>query len=256
MSRNPLRNANNEITESTADANLEESKESPAEGEQGAPVTVNIFGTQVPRSILFRAVGLLAFLVIIIVATVALWPVITSVFSENGRAELIESIHNAGPGGVFILLGLEFIQVMVAVIPGEVVQLVAGMLYGPWLGTVIILVGCVLSTWAIYELVHRLGQPFVEEVVSTEHLQRFREFEASGKLSTLVFVLFLIPGLPKDTFTYLVPLTSMPRREYLVLTTVARTPGVFMSTFAASGLVNGNIWQSVAMLAVVCAQPW
>ena len=214
---------------------------------------MSVFGVQVPRSVVFRGVGLGAFLLIIIVATVALWPIITSVFSEEGRANLIEQVNHAGPLGVLILLGLEFVQVVVAFIPGEVVQMVAGMLYGPWLGALIILCGCVLSTAFIYELVHRLGQPFVEEVVSTESLDRFRAFEASGKLSTMVFILFLIPGLPKDVFTYLVPLTEMKRREYLILTTIARCPGVFMSTFAASGLVRGNIVQSIIVFVIVGA---
>ena len=216
-----------------------------------APVMLNIFGVQVPRSVVFRGVGLAVFLLIMAAATALLWPLIASVFSEEGRATLVNQIHNAGPMGVLILLGLEFIQVAVAFIPGEVVQMVAGMLYGPWLGAIIILGGCVLATWAIYELVHRLGQPFVEEVVSTEHLERFRGFEASGKLETMVFILFLIPGLPKDVFTYLVPLTSMPRGQYLLLTTIARSPGVFMSTFAASGLVSGNYLQSAVVFAIV-----
>lgn len=220
----------------------------PADGGSG---TVSVFGAQMSRSTLFRAVGLALFLIVLVAATVAMWPVISSVFSESGRQNMVDEIQNAGPVGVLILLGFEIVQVIVAVIPGEVVQLVAGMLYGPWGGAAIVLAGCVISTWLIYELVHRLGQPFVEEVVSTEHLQRFRDFEESGKLSTLVFVLFLIPGLPKDTFTYLVPLTSMKLKEYLLLTTVARSPGVVMSTFAAAGFVNGNIWQSALMLGIV-----
>jgi uncharacterized membrane protein YdjX (TVP38/TMEM64 family) len=212
---------------------------------------LNIFGMQVPRSVVFRGVGLVVFLVIMAVATALLWPLIASVFSEEGRANLVGQIRHAGPMGVLMLLGLEFIQIIVAFIPGEVVQMVAGMLYGPWLGAAIVLGGCVLATWAIYELVHRLGQPFVEEVVSTEHLERFREFEANGKLEAMVFILFLIPGLPKDVFTYLVPLTSMSRGQYLLLTTIARSPGVLMSTFAASGLARGNYVQSVIVFAIV-----
>lgn len=222
-----------------------------SDSEKEGKDTVSIFGAQVSRSAVFRAAGLVAFCIVLIAATVAMWPLITSIFSDSGREQMVDEIQNAGPVGVLILLGFEIVQVVVAVIPGEVVQLVAGMLYGPWLGALIILVGCILSTWLIYEVVHRLGEPFVEEVVSTEHLQRFRDFESSGKLSSLVFILFLIPGLPKDTFTYLVPLTSMKLREYLLLTTVARSPGVLMSTFAASGLVNGKIWQSALMLCIV-----
>ena len=216
-----------------------------------ATATVRVFGREMPRSVAFRMAGLALFLLLIIGATAAMWPVISSVFSEGGRANLINEIHSAGPFGMLMLLGLEFVQVIVAFIPGEVVQLVAGMLYGPWLGSAIILVGCVCATAVIYELVHRLGQPFVEEVVSIEHLERFREFERSGKLAVMVFILFFIPGLPKDVFTYLVPLTSMPRRLYLIITTIARTPGVVMTSLAASNLAQGNYVQSVVFFAVL-----
>ncbi len=239
-----------ESTSGTDDASV---KEAGAGAEQTANgvVTVHVLGREMPRSVFFRMVGLAAFLLLIIGATVAMWPIITSVFSEEGRANLIGQIHSAGPFGMIILLGLEIVQVIVAFVPGEVVQLVAGMLYGPVLGSAIILVGCVCATAAIYELVHRLGQPFVEEVVSTEHLERFREFEESGKLAVMVFVLFFIPGLPKDVFTYLVPLTSMPRNQYLIITTIARAPGVIMTSLAASHLVQGNYAQSAVFFAIL-----
>lgn len=252
MIRKAPRKASKEAPETVQATEGEGQAAAQADAEsQQDPATVTVFGRSISRANLLRAVFLVLFLVVIIAATVALWPVISAIFSESDRDNLVSSIQGAGPLGVLILLGLEFIQVVVAFIPGEVVQLVAGALYGPWWGGVIILFGCVLSTWFIYELVHRLGQPFVEEMVSTDHLQKFRDFEKSGKLSSLVFILFLIPGLPKDTFTYLVPLTSMQLREYLLLTTVARAPGVFMSTFAAAGFVNGNIWISVVMLGCV-----
>lgn len=211
----------------------------------------NVFGVPVSRANVFRAIGLLAFLLIMIAATIALKPFIMSVFSETGRQQLITEVRGAGPAGVLILLGLEFVQVVVAFIPGEAVQMVAGMLYGPWLGALIILVGCFLSTWAVYELVHRLGQPFVEAMVPTKYLESIRRFESGGRLAATVFLLFLIPGLPKDTFTYLVPLTSMPRRQYLAISVCARIPGVFMSTFAASGLMSGNLTQSIIVFAVL-----
>lgn len=215
------------------------------------PREYRVFGAVVSQDNLFRAIGLVGIILAMLIVTIMLKPVIASVFSEAGRQNLIAQINNAGPFGAFMLLGLEFIQVVVAVIPGEVVQMVAGMLYGPWLGAAIILIGCLLSTWAVYEMVHRLGQPFVEAMVPTKYLDSIRRFEQSGKLDATIFILFLIPGLPKDTFTYLVPLTSMPRNKYLVISVIARIPGVFMSTFAASGLMTGNIGQSIAVFAVL-----
>ena len=66
-----------------------------------------------------------------------------------------------------------------------------------------------------------------------------------------MFVLFLIPGMPKDIFTYLVPLTDMRMRTFLLLSNIGRIPGILVSTYSASGLVDGNVWQSIVMLAVL-----
>ena len=139
----------------------------------------------------------------------------------------------------------------VAVIPGEVVQLAAGLMYGPWLGALIILVGCVCSSALIYQLVHKLGAPFVQNMVSTEHLDKFRTFEESGKLDIIVFILFLIPGMPKDVFTYLVPLTDMELKRFVILSNVARIPGVLASTYTAHGLAEGDIVGPIVVVAIV-----
>lgn len=211
---------------------------------------VTVFGREMPRSNLYRLGGLIAFFAILALILVLIWPTISRVFTE-GPEDLVNDIRSAGPLGVLMLLGIQFLQIIVAFIPGEAVQLAAGMMYGPWLGAAIILVGCVFSSFVIYQLVRKLGQPFVEDMVSTKYLDKFREVEDSGKLTSIVFILFLIPGMPKDVFTYLVPLTGMPLKTYLIVTTVARIPGVLGSTYAASGLVDGKIGSSIAILVVL-----
>lgn len=203
------------------------------------------------RANLFKFIGLVAFILVVLLVVFLAWPYISDVFSEGGVDRLVERVRNAGPAGVFILLGMQFLQIVVAFIPGEVVQLAAGLMYGPWLGALIVLVGCVFSSAVVYQLVHALGAPFVQGMVSTEHLEKFRKFEESGKLDIVVFVLFLIPGMPKDVFTYIVPLTNMKMKRFLILTTIGRIPGVLASTYAAHGFAEGQIVGPIVVLAVV-----
>ncbi|MGN0262540.1 MAG: TVP38/TMEM64 family protein [Eggerthellaceae bacterium] len=212
---------------------------------------VRVFGVSVSAPVLIRAIGLIVILAVMVGVVFLCSKYFGDLFTAEGRANLVADVKSAGPAGALILLVLEIVQVVVAFIPGEVVQMVAGMMYGPWLGTAIIVLGCFLSMWFVYEMVHRLGQPFVESVVPTKYLESFRRFEQGGKLTAVVFVLFLIPGLPKDVFTYLVPLTSMPKKEYLGVAMIARLPGIFMSTHAASGLLNGNVVQSVIVFGIL-----
>lgn len=214
---------------------------------------VTLFGHKVSKADLFKLLGLIVFIVLIGVIVAALWPSLSQIFEPNGVDRVIQSIQSQGVAGVFILLGLQFLQVVVAFIPGEVVQVAAGMLYGPWLGSFLILLGCFVSSAIIYQIVHRLGAPFVRDMVSKEHLEKFYNFERSGRLSVIVFILFLIPGMPKDVFTYIVPLTNMRMRTFLILTTIGRIPGVIVSTYAAAGLAEGEITTSLIIFGVAAA---
>ena len=198
-------------------------------------------GRPVRRGDIFKIVGLVAFVAIIGLLGWLLWPYIHTLFEPGGIDEVINDVRNAGPLGFFILLALQFLQIVVAFIPGEATQMAAGMLYGPWVGGLVILIGSILSSAFVFVVVHRLGAPFVRDMVSDKWLDKFERFEKSGKLELTVFVLFLIPAMPKDIFTYLVPLTSMRMRTFLVLSNVGRIPGILISTYAASGLVDGNV---------------
>ncbi len=228
----------------------EETHESP-DGLRGrVHQEVCVRGRKMEKADIFKFVGLIVFFGIMVLVCVLLWPYFHELFEPGGVDRLIDSVRDAGPVGILILLGLQLLQIVVAFIPGEVVQIAAGMLYGPWIGALVIMVGCVISSALIFVLVHKLGAPFVQGMVPDKYSAKFKEFEKTGKLNVIVFVLFLIPGLPKDVFTYLVPLTDMNMKTFLILSNVGRIPGVVVSTYAANGLVDGHIMQSVIIFAV------
>ena len=199
---------------------------------------------------LFKFGGLIALFVLMAVVCVAIAPLILELTEPGGVERVVQDVRNAGPGGVLILLGMQFLQVVVAFIPGEVVQVAAGMMYGPWGGAAVVLVGCVISSAFVFFIVHKLGAPFVRAMIPEKWMGKLEDFEGTDKLDVMVFVLFLIPGLPKDVFTYLVPLTDMSMRNFLVLSTVGRIPGILMSTLAADGLMEGDIMRSVLLFLV------
>ncbi len=209
-------------------------------------------GKPVRRGDIFKIVGLVAFIAILALLSWLLWPYIHTLFEPGGIDVVINDVREAGPWGFLILLALQFLQIVVAFIPGEATQMAAGMLYGPWLGSLIIFIGCVISSAFVFVVVHKLGAPFVRDMVSEKWMKKFDHFQESGKLELTVFILFLIPAMPKDVLTYLVPLTEMRMRSFMVLSNVARLPGILISAYAASGLVDGNVWQSIVILAVLC----
>ena len=216
-----------------------------------AQEVTTVRGREMTRGDIFKFGGLIAFFALMVIVVILIWPYIHEAFEPGGLSRVIDDVRNAGPLGFLILLAMQFMQIVVAFIPGEVVQMAAGMMYGPWLGAAVVLLGCIISSAFVFAVVHRLGAPFVRDMVPTKYLDKFNAFEESGKLSIVVFILFLIPAMPKDTFTYLVPLTNMRMRDFLVLSNVGRIPGIVISTYAANGLVDGNITQRIILFAVV-----
>ena len=219
-------------------------------GEEKKTQALDVFNHSVKKSDLFKLCGLLFFLALTGAIVAILWPSLSLVFEPDGIDQFIENIRSKGAVGVLILLGLQLVQIIVAFIPGEIVQIAAGMLYGPFFGTLIVLSGCILSSAFIYAIVKRLGSPFVHSMFNEEHTEKIKKFEDSGKLNVIVFVLFLIPGMPKDLLTYVIPLTNMRISTFLLLITLGRIPGVILSTYASAGLANGDIKTSLIIFGI------
>lgn len=224
--------------------------EAESDAKKVAQRETSVHGHPMPMADVLKFGGLIAFFAVMVIAVVLLWPIIGEIFSEGGLERVTTDVRNAGPAGFLILLAVQFLQVVVAFIPGEVVQIAAGMIYGPWLGALIIFIGCVISSSFIFILVHKLGMPFVQAMVPKGSMEKFRSFERTGKLNLVVFILFLIPGLPKDVLTYLVPLTDMKLPTFVLLSNLARLPGIVLSTYAASGLATGDYAESIGIFAV------
>lgn len=211
---------------------------------------VKVFGVSVKRSDVIKLVGLVAFMAITAGIVAALWPSLSMFFEPGGPEKVVQSIQDMGMFGVVALLGLQFLQIIVAIIPGEVVEVAAGIIYGPLWGSLILWVGCIISSAVVFLLVHRLGAPFVRAMIPEKQMKRFAKFEAGGKLPIIVFVLFLLPAMPKDVFTYLVPLTNMKMRDFLILSNIGRLPALIVTTYAAAGIAGDDIFGGITVLVV------
>ena len=207
------------------------------------PVSERPSLARLTKADIFKLVGLGLFFVLM-----AGW--IAELSEPDGLQRVLEDVRNAGVGGVFILLAFQFLQIVVAFIPGEIVQIAAGMMYGPWIGALVVIVGAVISSAFIFAIVHKLGAPFVRAMIPEKWMSKLERFENSEKLDVMVFVLFLIPGLPKDVFTYLVPLTNMSMRNFVVLANIGRIPGVLISTLGADKLIEGDYGQSAILFGI------
>jgi uncharacterized membrane protein YdjX (TVP38/TMEM64 family) len=222
--------------------------DAPAAASEGTPSTPSK-PIVLTRNDKLKFAALIGIFVVLGVLTVLLIPLFTQLATDDGLASLVESIQSMGVIGVFAVLALQLIQIVIAFIPGEVVQVAAGLIYGPVFGSIVILVGCFISTVVVFYLVQKLGGPFVHKMVSRKHLDRFGFLRESSKLDLIVFLLFLIPGMPKDVLTYIVAITDIKPSHFFLLTTVARVPGVVLSTWAGASVLAGN-WHLIGVIAI------
>ncbi len=139
-------------------------------------------------------------------------------------------LHSFGWKGRLILFALQCLQIIVALIPGEIIELGAGYAYGAIEGTLICLAGVALSSAAVFLLVKKWGIPMVESFISRERIQELRFINSEKKLNRLVFILFFLPGTPKDMLTYLIGLTDMRTPHFLAISLLARIPSIVSST--------------------------
>ena len=149
-------------------------------------------------------------------------------FSREDFRDYVRSFGALGPG---IVLGLQVLQVFIALIPGEFVESAAGFVLGPWLGTAVCYLGIAIASTLILTLTRRYGVQLVEVFVSREKINELRFLNTEQKRNTLIFLLFFIPCTPKDLLTYFVGLTDIKLRTFLLLSMVARIPSVLTSTF-------------------------
>jgi uncharacterized membrane protein YdjX (TVP38/TMEM64 family) len=132
-----------------------------------------------------------------------------------------------------LFIGLQALQVLAAPVPGEVTGFVGGLIFGGFWGVVYSTIGLTLGSWAAFLLARWLGRPLVERIVRPETIRRY-DYVMKHKGQFLVFLLFLIPGFPKDLLCYILGLGHMGQREFLLVSTSGRLLGTTLLTVGGS----------------------
>lgn len=150
------------------------------------------------------------------------------------------------------MLGINIVQVLLAFLPGEPVELASGYAFGFWEGTALCLVASGLATSAIYWATRRWGWKLVGLFFDRSLFDRFSWLKSAKRLELIMLIVFLIPGTPKDFLTYFAGLTNMRFLPVVLIATFGRIPSIVTSTIAASAVGSGN-WPLVACTLVASA---
>ena len=160
-------------------------------------------------------------------------------------------VEKAGMLAPLAFVGIQVIQVIVFVIPGEVAQTAGGFLFGFFIGTLLSVVGIALGSTLNYYIGKALGRPFVATILGEEKLRKVQVILSNKTVGIGYFLLFLIPGIPKDILCYVGGMSNAPLYSFLAASMAARLPGIMGSSLIGHTAYSGQTGVAIAML--LCA---
>lgn len=200
-------------------------------------------------SLKYKIAVFVVYLVLVAGLTVALIPLWKLLSGDNGMEKFRNVLESYKSFGIVVFLLVQTVQVVVVLIPP--VQIVGGMLFGGIFGSILSIAGVWIGSALTYWLVKTAGKPLVEAIISRKNIKKFGFLENTERLSLVLFVLYLIPGTPKDALTYLVPLTKIDMKQFLFVVLPARIPSIVISAMLGSSIYKENYVATVVIAVVI-----
>lgn len=198
----------------------------------------------------FALIGFPLLLAAVIVPVVVWHRELWQLFSSAGR--LREWVAGWGIAAPLVFVAVQALQVIVFVIPGEVPQIAAGYLFGAPLGAALSVAGILAGSAAAFFLARLLGQPFVSALFREEQVRRIEGLAGSRGARIVFFLLFLIPGIPKDILCYVGGITPMRFPFFAAASTLGRLPGIVGSAIIGSAAASER-WILMVVVGVAAA---
>ena len=173
-----------------------------------------------------------------------LFPVMKDLSSIEGQIAFKEKVQNSGILGMLLLLALQFAQIFLIIVPGEPIEILAGMCYGSVWGTIFILISSCIISAIIFFLVRKLGRKFIYNFCDKDKISKIESsklFKNKEKIEFIMLILFLIPGTPKDLLVYVAALLPIKPVRFILISTLARFPSVISSTLAGESFVRRKL---------------
>ena len=192
---------------------------------------------------IFKIVLTLIVIAIFTGAIIYLFPVIKNISTKEGQVAFKEKVNKSGIWGLMSLFGLQVAQIFLIIVQGEPIEILAGMCYGGLWGTIFIMASAGIISTTIFFLVRKYGKKFVCDFCDEKKIEKIEKnnlFQNPKKIEMILFILFLLPGTPKDLLVYVSGLLPIKPSKFILISTFARFPSVITSTLAGENLAIGD----------------
>ena len=201
--------------------------------------------------IVFVKLILVIFVVITFIGLIAyLFPVMKNLSTHEGQIAFKQKIDESGMFGFLTLLVLQFAQIFLVIIPGEPLEILAGMCYGSIGGTIFCLCSVALSTAIVFGLVRKFGKKFIYQSFDQKKIDRIEKskiFQNPKKIELILALCFAITGAPKDLLLYIGGLLPVKPIRFILISTFCRLPSIVSSTIVGDYFSEGN-WKVSMMV--------
>ncbi len=162
-------------------------------------------------------------------------------------------VNSHGIWGRIAFLGMVVFQVIFAIIPGEPLEIGAGYAFGAIEGTLLCMAGTTVGGILVFQLVRRFGIRLVEIFFPIEKIRSLWFLRTAKRRNWITFLVFFIPGTPKDLLCYFVGLTDMKFSTWILISAVARIPSIVTSTIGGDALGDSKYTLAIVAFAVTAA---
>ena len=164
------------------------------------------------------------------------------------NADLFKSyLLGLGPIAPLAFIAIQAAQVIFAPFPGEITGAIGGYVFGGLLGSIYATVGLAIGSAAAFVIAQVLGRPLVTKLVGKTRMKKMEVLLQANGLYAM-FIVFLLPGFPKDVASYVVGVSPMPFRAFFLVTQLARLPGTILLCYTGGALASRD-WLIIVILA-------
>lgn len=181
-----------------------------------------------------------------------LLPLLRQVMSDaENETEMIQYIKAYGAKGVPILMGLQFLQVMIPFFPASPIQVLGGLCYGVFLGSLLCLIGFIAGHSFLFLAVRKVGDAFLPQ--KTRWGAKMENNKMLGRILSkntlrpeiMVFLLYLIPMFPNGMLPFVFSRTRVKYKNYLLYMVAAMVPSTVVCTMVGDRLAAGELMAAV-----------